>query len=95
MTLTLAQRLTLASQEEVSYLREMIFALKIEISLDNLRNGRDPGPQALAATLLHPPHTGGRLQSDITADPEAETIRGSAARAAALKVLPLLLLVPV
>jgi hypothetical protein len=92
----LPRRLTLPSIEGVSYLPEMIFALtrKNGMPLDITRNGRDPGPQAPAATLLHLPHTGGRLQSEITADPEAETIRGSAARAAARKVLSLHLLVP-
>ena len=75
----------------------MIFALTKEnaMPLDITRNGRDPGPLAPAATRLHLPHTGGRLQSGITGDPEAETIRGSAARAAARKVLPPHHLVPV
>ena len=93
----LPQRLTLPSIEGVSYLPEKIFALtrKNGMPLDITRNDRDPGPLAPAATLLHLPHTGGRLQSDIIADPEAETIRRSVARAAARKVLPLHLLVPV
>lgn len=74
-----------------------MFALarKIEMPRDTIINGRDPGPRAPAATRLLLPHTKGRFQSDTNADPEAETIRGSVARAAALRVRPHLLRVPV